>query len=191
MFPREKELLYHSNVVFEVASKLPDSLLQMLGTRSDIVMMTERAAGVELTAVQIVDHRLQAVQESKVVFGEFLKAYIEPAVRVGKEGEPQSLFAVIDRWVASDARSALLLLASGGMGKTTAALALAGRVAGGTGGRLYMFVSLPSLGAGAEKKGAIEAAVLRQLHVKEGEQADELRRRQLVFILDQLPHPLE
>ena len=57
MFTVEKELLYGSNVVFEIASKLPDSLLQMLGVRYDIVMMTERARGVVLTTAQIVDHR--------------------------------------------------------------------------------------------------------------------------------------
>eukprot|EP01065_Artemidia_motanka_P020732 TRINITY_DN24784_c1_g1_i1.p1 TRINITY_DN24784_c1_g1~~TRINITY_DN24784_c1_g1_i1.p1 ORF type:complete len:2483 (+),score=667.97 TRINITY_DN24784_c1_g1_i1:1008-7451(+) len=204
--------------VLRVAAKLPESLLAMLMTNSDVVVMAEFTPGQGSgDAVMGVDLRLSALRESRPVFDEFLHSFIEPRIarvpvshQSAEASDVQRLYPAFDRWRASARPPPILLLAAGGMGKTTMTLALMGNmlrevdhmrdlaqedsVLAGKGetqqedgdDQLPLWVSMPSVGRAVLRENETESALFSQLHIEHQEEKEELRKRWLIVFCDAL-----
>eukprot|EP01065_Artemidia_motanka_P044444 TRINITY_DN6328_c3_g1_i1.p1 TRINITY_DN6328_c3_g1~~TRINITY_DN6328_c3_g1_i1.p1 ORF type:complete len:2382 (+),score=741.34 TRINITY_DN6328_c3_g1_i1:791-7147(+) len=126
VFPVEAELVLPSNAIFTVMSKLPDNLLTLLDTNSDVMVVMENLEGLALSAREAVDLALLAVLESSFIYEEFCSRYVEPQLaQAGRDS--RRLYAHFDSFMESD-KQMLLLTGDGGTGKTSTSLALTARL---------------------------------------------------------------
>eukprot|EP01065_Artemidia_motanka_P034265 TRINITY_DN4151_c0_g1_i3.p1 TRINITY_DN4151_c0_g1~~TRINITY_DN4151_c0_g1_i3.p1 ORF type:complete len:2395 (+),score=704.02 TRINITY_DN4151_c0_g1_i3:662-7186(+) len=208
VFPVEAELILPSNAILTVMSKLPDNLLTLLDTNSDVLVVMEVEEGTHLSAAEAVDLALVATIESSFIYEDFCARYVEP--QLGGRVSATRLYGFFDAFLAST-DNVLLLTGDGGTGKTSTSLALtarlvsqardaarAGRESGvaslDTCGRpMPVFVHLP-WAAGlldAGHTGALTRHIQQQMYLDQGAAADgsqlaELQRRPLVLFLDSI-----
>eukprot|EP01062_Namystynia_karyoxenos_P046224 TRINITY_DN3453_c0_g2_i3.p1 TRINITY_DN3453_c0_g2~~TRINITY_DN3453_c0_g2_i3.p1 ORF type:complete len:2576 (+),score=641.01 TRINITY_DN3453_c0_g2_i3:652-7728(+) len=134
VFPIESELILPSNSVLTVMCKLPDTLLTLLSTNSDVLVVMEDVDGAaELTPRDAVDLALVAILESAFIYEDFCARYVEPQLdHRDREwfgsGRARALYGQFDAFLASPTQQVLLLTGDGGTGKTSTSLALTARL---------------------------------------------------------------
>eukprot|EP00756_Hemistasia_phaeocysticola_P007685 Hpha_TRINITY_DN14370_c0_g1::TRINITY_DN14370_c0_g1_i1::g.87143::m.87143 len=211
VFPSERELVMPTNTVMTVMSKMPESILNLLDTSSDVVVAVEKVEGRHMSPSEAVDLALLAVVEGSFVYEDFRARYVEPQLESSEQNATR-LYSRFDKFLASRDR-VLLLTGGGGSGKTSTSLALAARLVQqakeATGQKaedsfsmermcssavteracsLPIFVHLP-WAAGlldVEVQGAVTRHIQQQMHLIDHEQVAELRCRPLVVFLDSL-----
>eukprot|EP00756_Hemistasia_phaeocysticola_P043395 Hpha_TRINITY_DN17025_c6_g1::TRINITY_DN17025_c6_g1_i17::g.166433::m.166433 len=78
VFESEKEYVMPTNTVMTVKNKMPDNILTLLDTTSDVVVVMEDVEGKRLGTKEAVDLALLAIVEGSFVYAEFQARYVEP-----------------------------------------------------------------------------------------------------------------
>eukprot|EP01062_Namystynia_karyoxenos_P017156 TRINITY_DN16295_c1_g1_i1.p1 TRINITY_DN16295_c1_g1~~TRINITY_DN16295_c1_g1_i1.p1 ORF type:complete len:1324 (+),score=366.12 TRINITY_DN16295_c1_g1_i1:77-3973(+) len=143
-FPTEREVLFCCGTMCEVGYKFSDTLLLLLECPRDIVWMAEWNPR-PLDAAAVVALRLDTLRRTRTLFSGFRQLYVEPtmlwlAVPDGMpfrqwsalERKRGKLFTVFDQWLDDPSHNTMLICGEGGRGKSSAAVALCGRLAEGT-----------------------------------------------------------
>lgn len=190
--------------VWSVLFKLPETLLAILETRSDVVVAHQQVRrDAQLAPAAAVDIRLEACRNTEFVFKQFGERFVQPRVR-GPSGEV-GLFSHNDEFLASDRARVALIEGSGGTGKTCILIGIQHRLlkafrehapsvlAHALGKEVIVdqptpvFVHLPwapdLFRQGAEQP--LLDGICKALSVDRG-MLPELQRRRIVFLLDSL-----
>eukprot|EP01062_Namystynia_karyoxenos_P074298 TRINITY_DN7117_c0_g1_i1.p1 TRINITY_DN7117_c0_g1~~TRINITY_DN7117_c0_g1_i1.p1 ORF type:complete len:1937 (+),score=531.57 TRINITY_DN7117_c0_g1_i1:112-5922(+) len=150
--PAEREFIIPSSVLLDVESRLSDALLMKLSpsserssARADVVVLQERPEGGRSRAMsETVEFRLKAIHESRGLYDDLLRTFVEPPVKL-LDGATARLFAHVNWFLQSEQTRALMLTGGGGAGKSTAALAAIARLLDTPGAPVPIYVSLPKV----------------------------------------------
>ena len=201
----EAELLYRSNTLFEVGWKLSPTLLRMIGCAFDVVVVREVREGdtedtPEDTAQQL-DQILTVSQRTSTLFSDYLTQYVEGRMKERSSGQESRLLPAIDEWLAKGSifakektlpRRPMCITGDGGVGKTSAAIAVYSHLAnqgepeGGSKRILPIFMALPTVSDVLLEEGGLDRRVHETFGLtKEGLQALS-DRFDVILILDSL-----
>eukprot|EP01062_Namystynia_karyoxenos_P051558 TRINITY_DN40570_c0_g1_i1.p1 TRINITY_DN40570_c0_g1~~TRINITY_DN40570_c0_g1_i1.p1 ORF type:complete len:1391 (+),score=398.29 TRINITY_DN40570_c0_g1_i1:106-4278(+) len=209
IFPSEKERVLPP-AAFRVVCRLPEALLCVLDTRSDVVLAEEEYDAESCRALppeEAVALRLDGIRNAAFIFNDFAGRFVEP--RVDADGSECTFFDYFfpsqgDGGCAAAGRGAVLLRGDGGTGKTSLLLGLMhealSRAKKSAEHPTPVFIHLPwargLLGPPAAAaaaaavnggQGPLIAALCNVLALDSGEaELGALRRRRLTLLLDSL-----
>eukprot|EP01063_Lacrimia_lanifica_P002035 TRINITY_DN11057_c0_g5_i1.p1 TRINITY_DN11057_c0_g5~~TRINITY_DN11057_c0_g5_i1.p1 ORF type:complete len:2048 (+),score=437.66 TRINITY_DN11057_c0_g5_i1:123-6266(+) len=199
-YPTQAELLVTCDMEFEVQRRFSNTLLTMLHSNAEIIVMEERN-GPPHSAKRAADLAVEAARRTQFLYSGFLKTYVEARLHDQRTAASVSAGTPINTVCKSLLQGAeagkpskLVIIGPGGTGKTTSLLATASYLVSSVDKDAQnifpLFVPLPSTRFLAQ--GGIDEAVLTELRIS----ADALRSlgrnpRKLVVLLDSLDEVAE
>jgi hypothetical protein len=190
-YPEQAESLLGTFTTFSVKSKMSKSLLMMLGRAYDIVVVSEDGGDGVVPDAVVVEALLQAAAQTVFVYDSYLETFVESSVAASPPPQDPSvttrLFTMLEGWLGSAATPHLVILGSGGTGKTSATLAALSRLASGrTPNAFPVFVPLPQVPALLSHDGAIDAYLSQTLDATPAQITLLGKQRTVVLFLDSL-----
>eukprot|EP01062_Namystynia_karyoxenos_P080951 TRINITY_DN8812_c0_g2_i1.p1 TRINITY_DN8812_c0_g2~~TRINITY_DN8812_c0_g2_i1.p1 ORF type:complete len:1563 (+),score=433.81 TRINITY_DN8812_c0_g2_i1:1176-5864(+) len=196
--PSEGEALLPAGYVGRSGVRVAAALRCALAVPSEVCVICDPCSLSPLDPRAAVDLRLQALQQTLVLYRDFVAEYVEPSVVDAAapcaDGGTR-LFSFFDDWLTAPQEWSLLISGEGGAGKSSAALALSQRVlrqrAERGAGPLPVFLSFaePAMRrkhSGAFWDGSMSHLLAQSLQLSGAEELAELQSRSLLLIWDSL-----
>lgn len=206
-YPEQAESLLRTNCEFIVTSKMSGTLQQMLGNDFDVVFMSEKDS--PLDEKQTIKQLVDGMRTTQFVYIDYQRTYVEgrvsqvppPLISTSTANSPSvkpfPLYKATEHFVNGLTIPYMLLLGSGGAGKTSALIGslcqLMKLKSRHTRPLLPTFVSLPSVGAALHEAGGLDRHLQAQLRLSDSAFELLLSEARVVLLLDSLdevvPHP--